>query len=211
LAVHQEPNCEEQRNISSHARAFSDVRVPHAAGSARVGAPQDPFALWARHHQVRGCVMFETGKVRAQRQQQIAQQSGISASVCLLRSVTTAMLRRRRRPVQLADQCLCRTGICLPLVCKAFRSTLLDMQDVNLWGTVAPLSCVPQHVMPASPDRWFLLEEWLEACGPAIRILHITWVRVREQKAATRRSICSRAHCQICMIAHWFNNHMVGC
>ena len=57
------------------------------------------------------------------------------------------------------------------------------MQDVSLWGTVDPLSCVPQHVMPASPNRWFLLEEWLEACGPAIRTLHIKWVRVLVQNS----------------------------
>ena len=69
--------------------------------------------------------------------------------------------------------CMCRTGICLPLVCRAFRSALLDRQHVGLWGTVAPLSCVAQHVMPATPDRWILLQEWLELRGPTIRALHI--------------------------------------
>jgi hypothetical protein len=68
---------------------------------------------------------------------------------------------------------MCRTGICLPLVCKAFRRALLDMQHVGLWGTAAPLSCVAQHVMPATPDRWILLQEWLELRGPTIRALHI--------------------------------------
>lgn len=67
----------------------------------------------------------------------------------------------------------CRTGICLPLVCRAFRSALLDRQHISLWGTVAPLSCVAQHVMPATPDRWILLQEWLELRGPTIRALHI--------------------------------------
>lgn len=68
--------------------------------------------------------------------------------------------------------------MCLPLVCKAFRSALLDMQDVRLWGTVAPLSCIPHHVVPTSPDSWFLLNKWLEARGPAIRTLHVKWVQM---------------------------------
>ena len=72
-----------------------------------------------------------------------------------------------------ASSLMDRTGICLPLVCRAFRCALLDMQHVSLWGTAAPLSCVAQHVMPATPDRWVLLQEWLELRGPTIRALHI--------------------------------------
>ena len=72
-----------------------------------------------------------------------------------------------------ASSLMCRTGICLSLVCRAFRCALLDMQHVSLWGTAAPLSCVAQHVMPATPDRWVLLQEWLELRGPTIRALHI--------------------------------------
>ena len=55
---------------------------------------------------------------------------------------------------QLNTRCisLCRTGICLPFVCRDFRDALQDLQHVQLWGNVAPLRCTRDHVYSVKPS-----------------------------------------------------------
>jgi hypothetical protein len=121
--------------------------------------------MWARHHQVAkfACLMTMQGIKR----------SGKHTHCELIADTACRWPCYGIRFLNEGHLLLCRTGICLPLVCKAFRGALLDVRHVRLWGTVTPLRCIPQHLMPTSPDRWTGLEKWLEERGPAMRTLQI--------------------------------------
>jgi hypothetical protein len=61
-------------------------------------------------------------------------------------------------------------------VCKDFRNALLDLQHVRLWGTVAPLCCVQEHVFGIDfnpPERMQSFRQWLHARASAMRVLRI--------------------------------------
>lgn len=61
-----------------------------------------------------------------------------------------------------------RTGICLPFVCRAFRSALADTTNVRLWEHVDPDACAhPRSVC------WIGLLDWLNARAPAARRLRL--------------------------------------
>ncbi len=78
-----------------------------------------------------------------------------------------------------------RTGICLPFVCKAFRSALLDLQHARLWATVAPLRCVEQHLLDdgaiITPEWKLSLQQWMQARATAMRVLQIRWAEAALQ------------------------------
>jgi hypothetical protein len=100
-------------------------------------------------------------------------------------------------------------GHILPFVCKAFRSVLLDLRHMRLWGMVAPLSCISQHVMPDAND-WPALKKWLQLRGSAIRTLHIRRVQTHTFHAQQTCSPAAQSRIgQACGLRH-VNMHPVG-
>lgn len=69
-----------------------------------------------------------------------------------------------------------RSGICLPFVCKAFRSALQDLQHARLWGTICPLHYIlPLHEKQDNIERetWQALRDWLRPRASVMHALHI--------------------------------------
>ena len=97
----------------------------------------------------------------------------------------TSLFAVSRAPNKLYLFRLHRTGICLPFVCKAFRSALLDLQHARLWATVAPLRCVEQRSLDDGATitrKWKLsLQQWVQARAAAMRVLHIRWAQAALQ------------------------------
>jgi hypothetical protein len=90
----------------------------------------------------------------------------------------------------------CRSGICLPFVCKAFRSVLQDLQHARLWGTISPFYYIlpPDKYRYSSqikPERWLALRNWLETRANGMYALHIKYAYVYKLHANAR--VCTHS------------------
>ena len=104
----------------------------------------------------------------------------------------------------------CRSGICLPFVCKALRSALQDLQNARLWGTISPFYYIlpPDKYRYSSkikPERWLALRDWLQTRATSMQALHIKYAAVYKLHANAR--VCT--HC--CPASHICNASSRGC